>query len=164
MEIFKDIKGYEGVYQISNLGRVRRINKKGFNYLNGKIDYHGYRRVKLSVNGSYEDYKVHQLMAINFLNHKPCGMNRVVDHIDNNKLNNNISNLQIVSVRENNSKGKKSTSKYTGVNWDKSSEKWKAQISINKVKTSLGYFDCEKKAHEAYLKALKDNNIKNKYA
>ena len=153
METFKDIKGYEGIYQINRLGEVRRILKNGFNVLNGKIDYHGYRRVKLSVNGKYKDFKVHQLMAITFLNHTPNGMKSVVDHIDNNKLNNRLDNLQIVTTRENNSKEKNGTSKYTGVSWYKSTKKWKAQIGVNGKKISLGYFKCETAAHLSYLNA-----------
>ena len=106
-EIYKDIYGYEGLYQISSLGGVRSLDRKvhwkdtfikseGVKlkpYLTGK----GYLTVRLYKNKTKKDFVVHKLVAITFLNHKPNGMKIVVDHIDNNKLNNNVKNLQLIS-------------------------------------------------------------------
>ena len=83
MEIWKDIPNYEGYYQVSNLGNVRSIdrvikNRKAECVLKGKdikfsIDGGGYKKVKLSINGNTKDIKVHKLVAITFMNHKPNG-------------------------------------------------------------------------------------------
>ena len=109
MEIFKDIKGYEGCYQVSNLGRVKslhRIVKRN----NGNImtikerilkpRKGRYYNLKLRSNGNHKTYNVHFLVAQQFLNHIPKkGM--VIDHIDKNELNNKVENLRIITHREN---------------------------------------------------------------
>jgi hypothetical protein len=103
---------------------------------------------------------VHQLVAMAFLNHTPCGMNLVVDHINSNKLDNRVENLQLITQRENSSKDiKNKTSKYTGVSWCKHRGKWLSQIYLNKKTYNLGRFNCELSAHLAYINKLKQ--IKN---
>jgi hypothetical protein len=98
--------------------------------------------------------RIHVLVAVCFLNHKP-EKNVVVDHIDGNKKNNNVNNLQIITHRENISRGKKNkTSKYTGVSLVKNSKKWKSSIDKLGKKIYLGCFDKEEDARDAYLKAL----------
>ena len=126
MEKYKDIPGYEGRYQVSNFGKVvslRKIIQKsnGAKYLMAKrvlkptVNHKGYYMVKLYLKGNGKVYKVHQLVAMAFLNHKPCGMKLVVNHIDFNKTNNRVTNLEIVTNRENTNKiHRKSTSKYVG--------------------------------------------------
>jgi len=165
MEIWKDIKDYEGIYQVSNFGRVKSLKRtishwRGGNsvikerILKGIIS--DYLVVVLYKEGKQKTKKIHKLVAESFLNHKPCGMNLVVNHIDFNKLNNNVSNLEIVTNRENcNHKHIKSSSKYTGVNWNKKDKKWHSSIYINGKLKYLGYFDCETKAHLAYQNKLK---------
>ena len=79
----------------------------------------------------------------------------VVNHIDLNKKNNNLSNLEIVSNRENsNRKHLKSSSNYTGVSWDKNKRKWQSQIKINNKNIFLGRFNNELEASNAYQKEL----------
>lgn len=164
-EEYKDIQGYENIYQISNFGNVKSLDRividsrKGVRKYKGKIlkatkDGTGYLRVVLCKEGKRKDMKVHQLVAIAFLGHKPNGYKIVVDHIDNNPLNNKLSNLQIISNREDCSKDKKGTSKYTGVNWHTNNQKWIAKITIKGKKKHLGYFSDELLAHKAYQTAL----------
>ena len=164
MEIWKDVEDYEGMYQVSNLGRVKSLARKssaGHN-LQEKIrktpiNTHGYSSVVLCKDGSKKTEAVHQLVAVAFLNHEPCGFNLVVNHIDFNKTNNNVNNLEIVTTRENtNRKHVKSSSKYTGVSWYKPSSKWKATIGINGKQEHLGYFKCEIAASRAYQTALNE--------
>lgn len=162
-----DVTGYEGYYQASNLGRIRSLERmvqgriglrtQHERILKSTVDFHGYCVVVL-----YKDkpkrLKVHQVISITFLDHKPCGHKLVVNHIDGDKTNNKLSNLEIVTQRENaNLKRFKSSSKYVGVNWYKRSDKWVAKIWINGKKKHLGYFTNEYDAHLAYEKALKDN-------
>ena len=166
IEIWKDIPNYQGLYQVSNLGNVKslerlvkgkinlRINKE--KVLKPTVDFHGYCVVVLYNLGA-KRIKVHQLVAICFLNHKLCGHKLVVNHIDGNKLNNNLKNLEIVTQRENaNLKRFKSTSQYTGVGWHKNSNKWVSRIWINGKRVHLGVFTNEYDAHLTYEKALKE--------
>ena len=98
-EIWKDIPGYEGYYQVSSLGRVKSLERvvghtrHGEYTLKGKIrklslNTQGYLIVRLSNGGIVKTIKVHKLVAMAFLNHEPCGYKEVVDHIDNNTQNN----------------------------------------------------------------------------
>lgn len=167
-EIWKDIPSYEGMYQVSNLGRVKSLSREILK--NGKhpfickekiikncLNTGGYYYVGLSKNSKTISRTVHQLMAEAFLNHNPCGMNLIVDHINNNKLDNRVENLQIVTNRFNTSKDiKNKTSKYTGVSWEKRRSKWVVRIRINQKYLHLGYFLNEEDANLAYQNKLKE--------
>lgn len=166
MEIWKAIQGYEGFYQISNLGKIKSLsrkilNNKGFyiskeRLLNPSINKDGYFAVCFCKNKKQSVKKVHQLLAMAFLNHTPNGYTLVVDHINCNTLDNRLENLQVITNRENLSKDKKNkTSKYTGVSWDKSKNKWVSQIIINSKHNFLGRFNTEEEASEAYQNKLK---------
>lgn len=169
-EIWKDIPGYEGLYQVSNLGNVKSLPRKICNYQGFHISKErilkpgknskGYLSVVLSDNKNniIKSKKVHQLVAMAFLNHKPDGsLKKVIDHINNNKSDNKLHNLQIITNRENCSKDvKNKTSKYTGVSWEKRRKKWVVRIKINKKYLHLGYFDNEIEAHICYQNKLKD--------
>lgn len=106
-EIWKDIKNYEGLYQVSNLGRVKRIGKsagavcgrilKTANCV--KTNYGIYQIVCLCINNKKTTNFVHRLVAEAFI---PNPENKPqVNHIDGNPSNNNISNLEWVSASEN---------------------------------------------------------------
>lgn len=161
-EIWKDIVDYEGLYQVSNLGRVKsleRINGRGIivkeRILKHGNDGKGYLMVGINKNGIQKTRKIHQLVAESFLNHKPCGKTIVVNHKNFIRSDNRLENLEIVTMRENgNQKHLKSTSKYTGVSWDPFNNKWKAQIYINKKTKNLGRFSTEEEAYSSYLNAL----------
>ena len=154
-EIWRDIPDYEGYYQVSNMGRVKSFHKKEPRILVPNYDGRGYYCVKLMMGGKNKDPKIHQLVAICFLDHKPDGHNIVIDHINDNSLDNRACNLQLVSSRYNGHKRKlKTTSKYKGVSWSKVMNKWSAGISIDKVPTRLGYFDTEDEAARVYQEAL----------
>lgn len=112
IERWKDIPGYEGKYIISNKGRVmslpfERRNGTNGSYLNKEKvltpqeNNTGYYRVCLLKNKKRSHLYIHRLVAENFIkNYKnsPC-----VNHIDGNKLNNNVENLEWVSYSENSS-------------------------------------------------------------
>ena len=103
-EIWKDIVNYEGLYQISNTGFVRRNNR----ILKPAPNNKGYLHVTLCKNGVSQTKYIHQLVAEHFIG-KVEG--KEVDHIDNNKLNNRLDNLQYLSRFENASKGSKGKTK-----------------------------------------------------
>jgi len=155
-EIFKDIPGYEGIYQVSNLGRVKSLRFNKEKILKPAVTK-GYYLVTFRVYPNKKTFRVHQLVAMAFLGHTPCGFDFVVDHIDSNKMNNNVNNLQIITQRNNIYKiESKGTSKYKGVHWDKKNNKWQSQIRMNNKRVHLGYFNCELKAHLAYQNKVKE--------
>ena len=91
-EVWKDIKDYEGLYKISNLGNVfsiksNRILKKPSNPKN-------YHRVALRKDGNTKVCSVHRLVAIAFIKNDNPNKNNLVNHIDENKLNNRVDNLE----------------------------------------------------------------------
>ena len=156
-EIFKDIPGYEGLYQVSNIGNVKSIIYKKERILIPRINNKGYYQILLARNGVNTTKTIHQLVAIAFLNHTTDNRKIVVDHIDNVKLNNNLNNLQVITNRENCSKDiKLGTSKYIGVTWHKPSKRWRAQIRINGIKKHIGMFDDELEASIAYKNIVKN--------
>lgn len=110
-EVWKDIKGYEGLYQVSNLGNVRSIERKVDYRIKGtyaikpsillkpSINKNGYLSVALSKNNKIKRMRVNRLVALNFIsnpNKKPQ-----VNHIDGNKSNNNVNNLEWCTNSEN---------------------------------------------------------------
>ena len=165
-EIWKDIEGYEGLYQVSNTGKVKALLKKRWIKRNNSIGirkekillynkYNYYPTVTLYKNGKHKGYTVHRLVAVAFLKHKPDGTYKtVVDHIDNNPLNNNEKNLQLMSQRDNVIKSinkSKTSSKYVGVHWSKESKKYIARIYKNGIREYLGIFNTEIEAYNAIL-------------
>ena len=159
-EIWKPIKDYEGLYEISNFGRVKSLKRKGRRkekILKYGIDFNGYKTLRLSTLGKLKTFYVHRLVWDYFGNACRCGRILQIDHIDNNKLNNKIDNLQLLTNRKNVSKSyknKKTTSEYTGVSWDNENNKWKAQIYMKGKGKNLGRYTKEYDAHLAYQEAL----------
>lgn len=100
-EIWKDIKYYEGLYQASNLGRIRNVLKGRI--LRGAINRGGYIQLKLSNNGIDSRFIVHRLVAMTFIpnpNNYP-----IINHKDENKINNRIDNLEWCDHKYNNTYG-----------------------------------------------------------
>jgi hypothetical protein len=167
-ETWRDVPNFEGYYQVSDLGNVKSLDRvvnqtgRGARSLKGKMlaltkDTKGYRVVCLLKNGDKKYIRVHQLVAMAFLNHVPCGHKLVVDHKDENKSNNVLSNLRLLTNRENCSPSNSNlTSKYTGVHWAKAQNVWRASIRHNGKKVRLGSHDTELEASNAYQKYLKE--------
>ena len=161
-EIWKPIPNYEGIYEVSNYGRVKSLERTIIKsngvkmtcsemILSCHIDSVGYYATGLNS----KLYRVHQLVAMAFLGHKPNGHEKVIDHIDDNKLNNYVGNLRLVSNRENirksyrnNSKG---SSKYCGV--IRSRNYWKVCIFLNGKTRCINGFKDENEAgkESAYI-------------
>lgn len=106
---WRPVLGYEGLYEISNTGEVKSLKRKrrngsGFYYQKEKIlkqtfTTTGYKKVELSKEGKRKSLKVHRLVAIAFI---PNPLNKEeVNHIDGNKINNNVDNLEWVTSSEN---------------------------------------------------------------
>lgn len=115
-EVWKDVVGYEGYYQVSSLGRVKGVDRiikaKFINHetqkVNGKIlkpftNKHGYVRVSLTINQKVNKFSVHRLVAQAFI---PNPENKPqVNHKDEKRDNNNVDNLEWVTVKENSNYG-----------------------------------------------------------
>ena len=131
IEEWRDIKGYEGKYQISNLGRIKSLKNCKGNYrekiLDIKPDNRGYIRAFLYKNGKCKPYQVHRLVALHFIpnpNNYP-----IINHKDEDKTNNNVENLEWCTYQYNNNYGtrnKKCSEKMKG---RKFTEEHKKKIS-----------------------------------
>ena len=154
IEIWKNIPNYNGIYQVSNLGNIKSLKFNKVKYLKLTLNSEGRYSVSLYKNGILSsNKKLSVLVAEAFLNHTPCGHKLVVDHIDNNPLNDKLYNLQIITHRKNLTKDKKNgTSKYIGV--FKYGKRWRSEIGINNTKNYLGTFNTEIEASQAYQKEL----------
>jgi hypothetical protein len=161
-EQWKDIPGYEGLYKISDTGRVKSLSKiidrKIYQKLSEEIimkkgygKNKDYETILLQYNGKFKIYGVHQVVAMAFLNHIPCGQKLVVNHKDNVKNNNYLYNIEIITTRKNSSIDKKNkSSSYTGVSWTEPYKKFVCYIRINKKVIFLG---CHK-TNDQYLGIL----------
>ena len=166
-EIFKSIPCYEGLYEVSDLATVKSLERKGWMKRNNcsrvfkekilipALD-DGYYKVSLYKKGKRKTFKVSVLVMMAFKDHKPNGNQIVVDHKDNIRSHDYLSNLQLITQRENCSKDRRGgSSKNTGVSWNKLANKWHSSIKINGKKKHLGSFDSETEASFAYQKSLR---------
>lgn len=109
-EIWKDIKGFEGRYQVSNMGRVRSLLRHGLIRKQKKYMSSGYLCVVLYKNGKYMRFTVHRLVAIHFVDGYKKGY--IVNHKDEDKHNNRSDNLEWCTYQYNNTYGKSFKDKY----------------------------------------------------
>jgi hypothetical protein len=161
MEQFRSIKSYEEFYEISNLGRVKSYHNcrgKGTIFLKPCLNNSGYMKYVLKKYGRQKNHYIHLLVWDAFGDKPRNGRIIIIDHIDENKLNNNINNLQAIDRRLNIHKS------YIHRNWelpqgyyfDKEKNKYRAIININgKVKT-IGYYESKDDAHKSYIKKLEE--------
>ena len=154
MEIWKDIKGYEGHYQVSNLGRVKSLDIKYYTNLKqgrtecvrkGMILKNQQGPKYLQVGLKRKTHTIHKLVMMAFIGDKPDGL--VIDHKDNNPLNNNLDNLAYTTYQINNTKDRTfTTTKERGVHFCKTKNKWVCRITVNKKRKYLGTFLTEQEA------------------
>lgn len=93
-EVWKDIKGFEGKYQVSNFGRVKSLNyaRRGYSKILKPNTNHSYPFVNLSKNDIGRSYNIHRLVAEAFIDN-PQNL-PMVNHKDENRLNNHVDNLE----------------------------------------------------------------------
>lgn len=170
LEEFQPINGYEGLYEISDLGRIKSLERKvqnnlGLRTLRPQImtsapNHNGYLRVNLSKRQKKTRFSVHQLVAVVFLGHVIDGMNVVINHKNFCRTCNVKTNLEITSPRKNSDqKHRGHSSKYTGVHLNSTGGKWRAEIHLEGKGRYLGLFINEEDAAKAYETALNDYNL-----
>jgi hypothetical protein len=160
-ETWKPMIGFEGIYEVSDLGQIKRLPRK---WIAGKNQHRsigesivrqnelrGYMKVSLTKDGKEYSKQAHRLVWQSF-----NGITELeIDHINNIKNDNRLCNLQPLSKRDNTIKRsllRPKTSKYTGVS--KIKNRWQSTICINGKQKILGYFIDEYEAHLAYQKEL----------
>ena len=157
MEIWKEIKGYEGSYMVSNYGRVKSLEKNIKSHGGTRTQYRperilkqsknkwGYMKVWLYKNSKRIEFAVHRLVADAFIenpSNKPC-----VNHIDNDKTNNNAYNLEWCTYQENNEWSMKQGRKVM-------TEEWRNKIlSTRKRKPVVG---TDKNGKEYFFEKVRD--------
>lgn len=129
-EVWKDISEYEGLYQISSLGKVKRDDK----ILKYTICSGGYYYISLCKDGIPIKRRIHRLLAETFIPN-PDNLQQV-DHINQNRIDNRLENLRWVSSSGNNeNKGIQINNKLgeQHIYYDKSKNKYTFKIRINKI-------------------------------
>lgn len=98
-ERWRYIKGYNGKYKISTKGRIKRKTKDGWEYLKPFDNGNGYLKANLTKDGKTTKHYLHRLVAQTFLKDEP---QKQINHIDENKQNNNLNNLEFCTQKYNN--------------------------------------------------------------
>jgi len=170
-ELWKDINGYEGYYQISTLGNVRSLDRI-VTYKNGRTaKYKGsmrspsvseYRLIALSKDGSVSVKKISRLVAEHFL-FKIDGKD-IVNHIDGNKKNDCVANLEWCTLSENsihafenNLSSKKN--KVAGVFYEKRRGKWASYLYRNSKNIFIGRYETQLQAIEARENYINEKGV-----
>jgi hypothetical protein len=128
MEIWKDIQGYEGLYEVSNFGNINSLDRyvmgKGGNLIfqkgikkKNQPHKEGYWRIFLSKNGIAKSYLVHRLVAIAFIPNPESKLQ--VNHKDLNRANTHVDNLEWVTNQENAIHGYKNNKNRQGISGEK---------------------------------------------
>lgn len=165
-EIWVSLKDFEGIYMISNKGRVKSLERKssdpypisGFRIIKPsilKITYSSrYPTVRLTMGKKSKNYQMHVLMYKHF-GSEAFDPKKVIDHKNNNPKDFSLDNLQQITQRHNYLKDTR-VKKYVGAIRIKPSTpngniRWVSRISIEGKKRDLGRFSTPKEAHERYM-------------
>ena len=146
-EEWKAVVGYENLYEISNFGRVKSLNR--LDSMGRVVEetikaYHinttGYPAITLNKEGKKKTKMIHQLVVQSFLGHIPNNYNGVVNHLDEIKTNNRLDNLEVVSSRYNTQYSKPTKGVY------ERKGKFEVYIRINGKKAYLGTYTSKEEA------------------
>lgn len=163
-------------YEISSLGKIRNLQGK---VLKTYVQNSGYEQIKINYQGLHIHKSIHRLVAEAFI---PNPLNKeYVNHIDGNKLNNTVDNLEWCTNSENILHARKTglnpynkptlglklkprsssakQSQYLGVCWDKSRQRWKAYVVLDNVRYLQKRFNSEYEAALARDECIKQHNL-----
>ena len=139
VEVFRSVENYDN-YAVSSFGRVK--NTKTGRILKAGLNRNGYFIVMLCENAIKKTYLVHRLVACAFIDNpdnKEC-----VDHKNNDRTSNQLTNLRWATTKENSQNNKLSnnnTSNVKGVSFDKKAKIWRARIKIDGISVHIGYYN-----------------------
>lgn len=125
MEEWRSVIGYEGLYEVSNLVRIR--NTRTGMILKQKRDKDGYHEVGLYKDGKQKWFRVHRLVYETFCGKIPEGM--VIDHCDGNPQNNRLDNLRCVTPKENNWNPATRPRHINGIKKRSKSQEWQKNVA-----------------------------------
>ena len=155
-----NVKDFEGLYAVSDDGRVFNV-RKGIEMK--PRERSGYYYVTLKKDGQAKAFSVHELVYNSF--NKRAGLwdkrrqyINAIDHINENKKDNRLENLQRVSVRENSARyaeNHKDSGLPRGVNYFAQAGKYRARVVINRTRYFLGSYSSAEEAGKAYADAVK---------
>lgn len=144
--IWKQLIDYTN-YEISNTTLVRNIKTQKI--IKPIIANDGYIHIRLTKDKKRKHFLLHRLVAFYYIDNP--NNYKYVDHIDRDKQNNSISNLRWINMRDNLlNKNIKKTSIYSGVSYDKSTNKWTAELMEKRKRYKIGRFKNEIDAAKAY--------------
>jgi hypothetical protein len=163
VEQWKDIPDYESLYQVSDLGRVKSLEKPRKKSTNNPNSFVRLRIMKASLGKKYlntalykdgqsKSFLIHHLLSIAFLKFKPNMGQTIVDHINNISTDNRLCNLQLITRRHNNVKDVKNKSEAVGLY--QRNGFFNVTISFNGISCSLGSFKDKKEAIEKHKEAF----------
>jgi hypothetical protein len=169
IEQWKDIPNYDGLYQVSDLGRVKSLEKPRKKSTNNPNSFVRLRIMKASLGKRYlntalykdgfsKSFLIHHLLSIAFLNFQPNIGDIIVDHINNIPTDNCLVNLQLITRRHNNVKDVKSKSEAVGL-YERNGF-FNVTISFKGVSCCLGSFKDKNEAIKKHREAF--NLIENK--
>jgi hypothetical protein len=162
IEEWKSFGEFVGRYEFSNMGRIRSLmngdkSREEPRVLKTYNSKKGYSWGRMYFNGEKRSAQVHRLVMTAFIGSAPEGCN--IDHINGDKSDNRLSNLEYVTNRENKLRGvtgKKVYSQLRGVTFDKQICRWKSQIRDSTGrKIHIGTFDSDIEASSAYSEILR---------
>ena len=142
MEAIHDFEDYM-------IDREGNVMGKRFKRFLKPINNNGYLIVNLRKDKKPTHCKIHRLLALQFIPN-PDNL-EMVDHIDRDRLNNNLENLRWATRSQN-----ARNIECKGYSWDKLNQKWRARYALNRKQHHIGFFETEEEAREAYLNATKD--------
>ena len=158
MEEWKAVSGYEGRYEVSNLGRIRSLSQKGHGprVLKALPGRDGYLWLYLCKDGQRKGLYVHRLVALAFGIIKP---HEQADHANGNHLDNSPSNLRPATTSQNQANRRiiaKENTAYKGIDYQKRYGTWRARIMKDGHRLHLGTFNTDTEAAYAYDLAAKE--------
>lgn len=171
IDIFHPIPGFETNYSITINGIIKSLERVVSNHHRSYIqkerilkqykDKDGYLIVYFFINKKILIKKVHRLVMLTFFGESELSVN----HLDGDKTNNNLSNLEYATTQENIRHQKRivNPNKVPGVNWHEKTGSWMARFTLNKKRTHIGMFETEQGAANAVIQKMAEHNISLKY-
>ena len=156
----------DNVHYVSDTGLVTKVNTKPEEekYLKAGQTPNGYLKVSLLQDGRYKPRNIQILVLAAFVGERPYKLE--IDHIDGNKTNNNLNNLEYVTSQENKLRARnlglaESTSmasNFFGVGWHRTAERWRASFRHDGKQVYLGMFDSSHEAAKAVNEYIEENS------